>query len=152
MQRSLGLVGIVTVAFVVATVQAQQVGPWAPTCALDTRTNTEVCRADMTTQYRRNSVLVSVGTDDEKPTVALQVSDAEVRYAQLLVRDAPAPAELICEALQCAMSYDDARMVIEQFQTADSAQVRLFTGSGATVMVRLSLSGFNEAYAAARGN
>ena len=90
MRRIIGALGGTILASAVAAAQAQPLGAWAPVCEIDARTNTEICHADMTTAYRRNTVLVSVGTDDERPSVSLQVTDTEVRYAQMRVGDAPA--------------------------------------------------------------
>lgn len=154
MSRIHGALGgaILAMTMTVAAAQGQPYGAWADVCEIDARTDIEACHADMTTIYRRNTVLISVGTDDDRPSVSVRVSDAEVRYGQMRVGSATESAEIICEALKCQMSYDDARAVIEAFHAADSAHIQFFTGRGETVIVRLPLTGFTEAYAAARAH
>jgi invasion protein IalB len=156
--RSIGALAAIAVGTMVTTAAlAQQSNQWTTSCETDARTNAQQCAAQvqisyMPTMMTRKTLSVRVHDDAQEPVVALSVNDEEVRYAQLLIAGAAAPADLICADMLCQMSFDDARTVIDSFMSAESAEVRLFTNNGATVMVRIPLAGFADARAAAGGN
>jgi invasion protein IalB len=134
---------------------AQARSDWAVECPTD---GNIVCTAKTQMSYRPGTMMVvasktftvSVRDDPAKPLVSMKLSDTEVRYAQLRLDRPVKMNDMICDGVDCTMSYADARATIEALKSGRQAAILLFTNNGQVLQVGISTDGFAEAVARTR--
>jgi invasion protein IalB len=95
---------------------------------------------------------VSVRDDAAKPLVSMRMADTEVRYAQFRIEQPAKSSDMICDGVDCTVSFADARAIIDGMKAGRQAAIHLFTNNGQVAQVRLSAVGFAEAIARTRPN
>ena len=82
----------------------------------------------------------------------MRLADTEVRYAQVRLDQPTKSSDMVCDGVDCTMSFADARATIDGMKAGRRVAILLFTNNGQLVQVGLSSTGFAEAVARTRPN
>ncbi|MSO71702.1 MAG: hypothetical protein EXQ88_06815 [Alphaproteobacteria bacterium] len=152
----LGLGGIgLALALGAAGAWAQARSDWVADCAGD---GDKLCTAKTEISYRAGAMLmvspktfsVSLRDDPAKPLVSMKLTDTEVRYAQFRLDQQAKMNDMICDGVDCTMSFADARSTLDALKAGRRASILLFTNTGQVVQVGISTDGLSEAVARTR--
>jgi invasion protein IalB len=150
MNRSyLGFIGF-ALGLGAATALAQARSDWTVACAED---GAKRCTAKSEISYRAGAMLmvapktfsVSLRDDPAKPLVSMKLTDTEVRYARFRLDQPIKMNDMICDGVDCSMSFVDARDTIDGLKAGRRAAILLFTNDGQVVQVGISTDGLADA-------
>ncbi len=135
--------------FAAGPAAAQDYGTWRSQCA-ETRLAGTVCAAGLKARFMSFELIVNARGEGETAHLSLRLSEGNLRYAQMRIDDDKTTFDFVCLERDCVMGAEQSRTAIQKFHSAETAAMRLTTGRGSRLIIRIKLAGFGDALAAAR--
>ncbi len=82
--------------------------------------------------------------------MSLRLSEGNLRYAQMRIDDDKTTNDFVCVERDCVMGAEQSCTAMQKFHSAETAAMRLTTGRGGGLIIRIKLAGLGDALATAR--
>ena len=128
---------------------AQDYGTWRSQCA-ETRLAGTVRAAGPRARVMSFDVIVNARGEGATAHLSLRLSEGNLRYAQMRIDDDKTTNDFACVERDCVMGAEQSCTAMQKFHSAETAAMRLTTGRGGRLIIRIKLAGFGDALAAAR--